>query len=139
MKQGEIRRLQDLGLGRETAPVLMGAANQTLTQGGNTQAARSRLVEAMQEGTPPMSGWWTGLDVRAWNDSRAVPPLCGGKVEPFCADGTSRMRLITMEIIKRSLREMGLLALTIPRIRRAGLVQAALCVVSESFRALYRC
>ena len=44
MNQGEIVRLQDLGLSQEDQRDLMEPAIQALTQGGNTQAARSRLV-----------------------------------------------------------------------------------------------
>ena len=54
MNQGEIVRLQDLGLGQEDQRGLMEPAVQKLMQGGNTQAARTRLVELMQEHSAEM-------------------------------------------------------------------------------------
>ena len=45
MNQGEVVRLQDLGLSQEDMRGLMAPAVMTLSQEGNTQAARLRLVE----------------------------------------------------------------------------------------------
>ncbi len=44
MSQGEIMRLQDIGLTQDDMRALMQPAVMTLTQEGNTQAARMRLV-----------------------------------------------------------------------------------------------
>jgi len=49
MSQGEILRLQDIGLSQDDMRALMEPAVMTLTQSGNTQAARLRLVELMEE------------------------------------------------------------------------------------------
>jgi len=49
MNQGEVLRLQDMGLTQDDMRGMMEPAVMTLTQHGNTQAARVRLVELMQE------------------------------------------------------------------------------------------
>ena len=51
MNQGEMLRLQDLGLDQDDMRAMMVPAVMTLTQSGNTQDARTRLVELMQEQT----------------------------------------------------------------------------------------
>jgi (2S)-methylsuccinyl-CoA dehydrogenase len=58
MSQGEILRPQDIGLTQEDQRGLMTDAVMTLTGSGNTQAARTRLVELMQERSP-RSPWAT--------------------------------------------------------------------------------
>ncbi len=49
MSQGEITRLHDIGLGQDDMGAMMTDAVVTLTQSGNSQAARTRLVVLMQE------------------------------------------------------------------------------------------
>ncbi len=49
MNQGEILRLQDLGLTQDDMRALMTPSVMTLTQDGNTQDARMRLVALMRE------------------------------------------------------------------------------------------
>ena len=49
MNQGEIIRLQDLGLSGEATAALLTAEVQTLIKSGNSPAARGRLVELIQE------------------------------------------------------------------------------------------
>ena len=49
MNQGEVVRLQDIGLTQEDMRSLMEPAVMQLSQFGNTQAARLRLVELMQD------------------------------------------------------------------------------------------
>ena len=57
MSQNEMMRLQDLGLSQDDMRGLMEPAVMTLSQSGNTQAARTRLVELMQDNaaTPPLA------------------------------------------------------------------------------------
>ena len=62
MNQGEILRLQDIGLSQDDMRSMMDPAVMTLTQGGNTQAARSRLVELMQEQAGATMFGASGLD-----------------------------------------------------------------------------
>ncbi|MEM8824482.1 MAG: acyl-CoA dehydrogenase, partial [Pseudomonadota bacterium] len=51
MSQGEIVRLQDLGLSQEDQRGLMVPAVMTLCNEGNSQVARTRLVALMRDGT----------------------------------------------------------------------------------------
>lgn len=62
MSQGEILRLQDIGLSQDDQRGLMTPEIQTLTRSGNTQAARTRLVELMQERAAEITVGATGLD-----------------------------------------------------------------------------
>ena len=62
MNQGEIVRLQDIGLAQEDQHALMSPAIMELTQNGNTQAARVRLVELMQERVAEITVGASGLD-----------------------------------------------------------------------------
>ena len=76
MNQGEILRLQDIGMTQEQMGALMTPAVMKLTQSGNTQAARSRLVELMQEQSANITVGASGLDEEL-EMIRAIPPLCG--------------------------------------------------------------
>ena len=62
MNQGEIIRLQDIGLDQDDMRALMEPAVMTLTQNGNTQAARMRLVALMQEQSANITVGASGLD-----------------------------------------------------------------------------
>ncbi|MFT7106985.1 MAG: (2S)-methylsuccinyl-CoA dehydrogenase, partial [Yoonia sp.] len=62
MSQGEIMRLQDIGLTQDDARALMQPAVIALTQSGNTQAARMRLVTLMQEQSANITVGASGLD-----------------------------------------------------------------------------
>ena len=55
MSQGEIVRAQDLGMTQEDQRVMMAPAVMTLTQEGNTQAARLRLVELSRDRTADLT------------------------------------------------------------------------------------
>jgi len=137
MNQGEIVRLQDLGLSPEDQRGLMVPAIQTLTQGGNTQAARTRLVELMQEHSANVTVGASGLDdelemIRAQFRRYAVE-----KVEPFAHEWHLKDELIPMEIIEE-LAEMGVFGLTIPEeYGGLGLSKASMCVVSEELSRGY--
>jgi len=58
MNQGEIVRLQDLGLSQDDIRGLMNSAVMPLTQSGNPQAARTRLCELMQEQAANLTDGW---------------------------------------------------------------------------------
>ena len=61
MNQGEVVRLQDMGLTQDDARMLMSPAAQMLTWHGNTQAVRSRLVDLMQEQSANITVGASGL------------------------------------------------------------------------------
>ncbi len=137
MNQGEILRLQDLGLSQDDHEALMTPAVRTLTQGGNTQAARTRLVALMQEHSADITVGRSGLDeelemIRAQFRRYAVE-----KVEPFAHEWHLKDELIPMQIIE-DLAEMGVFGLTIPEeFGGFGLSKASMCVVSEELSRGY--
>jgi len=137
MNQGEIVRLQDMGLSQTDMAALMADAVMTLTQRGNTQAARTRLVELMQEQSANVTVGASGLDeelemIRAQFRRYAVE-----KVEPYAHDWHLNDELIPMEVID-DLAEMGVFGLTIPEEYGGfGLSKSSMCVVSEELSRGY--
>ena len=137
MNQGEIVRLQDMGLSQEDMRGLMEPAIQTLTMGGNTQAARSRLVELMQEQSANVTVGASGLDEELEMIREQFRRYAVEKVEPFAHEWHLKDELIPMEIIDE-LAEMGVFGLTIPEeFGGFGLSKASMCVVSEELSRGY--
>ncbi len=137
MNQGEILRLQDLGLSQDDMRGLMEPAIMTLTQGGNTQAARIRLVALMQEQSANITMGATGLDDELEMIREQFRRYAVEKVEPFAHDWHLKDELIPMEVITE-LAEMGVFGLTIPEEYGGfGLSKASMCVVSEELSRGY--
>ncbi len=137
MNQGEILRLQDMGLSQEDMRGLMEPAIQTLTQGGNTQAARTRLVELMQEQSANITVGASGLDEELEMIREQFRRYAVDKVEPFAHEWHLKDELIPMEVINE-LAEMGVFGLTIPEeFGGFGLSKASMCVVSEELSRGY--
>ncbi len=137
MNQGEIVRLQDLGLTQDDMRHMMEPAVMTLTQGGNTQAARSRLVELMQEHSANITVGASGLDEELEMIREQFRRYAVDKVEPFAHEWHLKDELIPMEIIEE-LAEMGVFGLTIPEEYGGfGLSKASMCVVSEELSRGY--
>ena len=137
MNQGEILRLQDIGLPQDQMREMMVPAVQTLTQGGNTQAARLRLVALMQERSAEVSVGTTGLDEELEMIRDQFRRYAVEKVEPFAHEWHLKDELIPMEVIDE-LAEMGVFGLTIPEEYGGfGLSKASMCVVSEELSRGY--
>ena len=137
MNQGEILRLQDIGLTQDQMRLMMEPAVMTLTQGGNTQAARLRLVELMQEREAEITVGATGLDEELEMIREQFRRYSVEKVEPFAHEWHLKDELIPMEIIDE-LAEMGVFGLTIPEEYGGfGLSKASMCVVSEELSRGY--
>lgn len=137
MNQGEILRPQDLGLSQDDMRAMMVPAVQTLTQSGNTQAARIRLVELMQERSAEVTVGATGLDDELEMIRDQFRRYAVEKVEPFAHEWHLNDELIPMEIIDE-LAEMGVFGLTIPEEYGGfGLSKASMCVVSEELSRGY--
>ena len=137
MSQGEIIRLQDMGLTQDDMRGLMEPAVQTLTQNGNTQAARLRLVELMQEQTASVTVGTTGLDDELEMIREQFRRYASEKVEPFAHDWHLKDELIPIEVINE-LAEMGVFGLTIPEeYGGLGLSKLSMCVVSEELSRGY--
>ena len=84
MNQGEMVRLSDLGLTQDDMAALDTPQTLTLMHSGNTQAARTRLVELMQERNADVTVGHTGLDEETRHDPRTVPPLLGRQGRTPC-------------------------------------------------------
>ncbi|HEY9021908.1 MAG: acyl-CoA dehydrogenase family protein [Paracoccaceae bacterium] len=137
MNQGEVVRLQDLGLAPEDTRVLHEAAILTLTQGGNTQAARARLVTLMQEQSANVTVGASGLDEELEMIREQFRRFAVEKVEPYAHEWHLKDELIPMEIITE-LAEMGVFGLTIPEEYGGfGLSKASMAVVSEELSRGY--
>ncbi len=137
MNQGEILRLQDIGLTQEQMRGLMEPAVMTLSQSGNTQAARLQLVALMQDRAAEITVGTTGLDDELEMIREQFRRYSVEKVEPFAHDWHLKDELIPMEIIDE-LAEMGVFGLTIPEEYGGfGLSKASMCVVSEELSRGY--
>ena len=137
MNQGEILRLQDIGLGQDDMRALMTPAVMTLTQSANTQAARTRLVELMQEQAANITVGSCGLEEELEMIRQQFRRFAVEKVERFAHDWHLKDELIPMEIIEE-LAEMGVFGLTIPEeFGGFGLSKASMCVVSEELSRGY--
>ncbi len=137
MNQGEIVRLQDMGLSQDDMRALMAPEVMTLTQQGNTQAARVRLVELMQERAAEITVGATGLDDELEMIREQFRRYALEKVEPFAHDWHLKDELIPMEVIGE-LAEMGVFGLTIPEeFGGLGLSKASMVVVSEELSRGY--
>ncbi len=137
MNQGEIIRLQDLGLGADAEDALNTAEVMTLVRDGNSNAARTRLVELMQEQAGSVMFGASGLDEELEMIRDQFRRYALEKVEPFAHEWHLKDELIPIEIIEE-LAEMGVFGLTIPEeFGGFGLSKASMCVVSEELSRGY--
>ena len=137
MNQGEILRLQDIGLTQADLSPMSEPAITTLTQHANSQAARTRLVELMQEQSGATMFGGSGLDEELEMIRDQFRRYAVEKVEPFAHEWHLKDELIPMEIIEE-LAEMGVFGLTIPEeFGGFGLSKASMCVVSEELSRGY--
>ena len=137
MNQGEVVRLQDIGLTAEEARGLMTAEVSLLCEQGNTQAARLALVALMQEGKAELTFGKTGLDEELEMIREQFRRYALDKVAPFAHEWHLKDELIPMEVIEE-LAEMGVFGLTIPEeFGGFGLTKASMVVVSEELSRGY--
>ena len=137
MSQGEIVRPQDMGLSQDDQRALMAPAVTTLTQSGNTEAARMRLVALMRDRTADTTFGATGLDDELEMIREQFRRFARERVEPHAHDWHLKDELIPMEIIGE-MAEMGVFGLTIPEEYGGfGLSKASMCVVSEELSRGY--
>jgi len=137
MNQGEMIRLSDLGLTLNDIAALDTPQVMTLVQFGNSQAARTRLVELMQERSAEITVGHSGLDDELEMIREQFRRFSVDKVEPNAHEWHLKDELIPMEIIQE-LAEMGVFGLTIPEEYGGfGLSKASMCVVSEELSRGY--
>ena len=137
MNQGEVVRLQEMGLGWDALSGFQCNEVQTLMAKGNSQAARTRLVELMQERSAETTVGATGLDEELEMIREQFRRFALDKVEPYAHEWHLKDELIPMEIIEE-LAEMGVFGLTIPEnLGGLGLSKASMVVVSEELSRGY--
>ncbi len=137
MSQGEILRLSDLGIPHKVAAVLDTAEIEQLRAAGNTQAARTRLVELMQERSAEITVGASGLDDELEMIREQFRRFSVDKVEPHAHEWHLKDELIPMEIIEE-LADLGVFGLTIPEEHGGfGLSKASMVVVSEELSRGY--
>ena len=137
MNQGEVVRLQEMGLGWDALSGFQCSEVQTLMARGNSQAARTRLVELMQERSAETTVGATGLDEELEMIREQFRRFALDKVEPHAHEWHLKDELIPMEIIEE-LAEMGVFGLTIPEnLGGLGLSKASMVVVSEELSRGY--
>jgi len=133
MSQGEMARVQDLGL---IAPP-PGTAATALMAKGNTAAARQRLVALMRENHGRATFGTSGLDDELEMIRDQFRRFADGQVAPHAHGWHLRDELIPMDIIEQ-LAEMGVFGLTIPEeFGGLGLSKASMVVVSEELSRGY--
>ncbi|MCP3972008.1 MAG: acyl-CoA/acyl-ACP dehydrogenase [Rhodobacteraceae bacterium] len=137
MSQGEIVRLQDIGLSRDEQSALMQPAVETLIRSGNSQAARMRLVSCMRDNHGHATFGTTGLDDELEMIRDQFRRFADDKVVPNAHDWHLKDELIPMQIVDE-LAEMGVFGLTIPEnFGGFGLSKASMVVVSEELSRGY--
>lgn len=137
MSQGEIVRLSDMKITAVAQQVYQNAAVMNLIANGNTQAARTRLVELMQEQAGNVIFGASGLDEELEMIREQFRRFSVDKVEPHAHEWHLNDELIPMEIIEE-LAELGVFGLTIPEeLGGFGLTKASMAVVSEELSRGY--
>lgn len=137
MSQCEVARLQDLGLSQQDQMALAVESVQALTQQGNSQAARSRIVEIMLERDGASTVGATGLDEELEMVRDQFRRFADEKVVPDAHEWHLKDELIPMEVIEE-MSELGVFGLTIPEEYGGfGMSKATMCVVSEELSRGY--
>ncbi len=137
MSQGEMIRPQDLGLTQDDQRGLMIPEVVTLTQQGNTDSARRRLVALMIEQAGAATFGATGLDEEYEMIRDQFRRFADDKVVPHAHEWHLKDELIPMSIIEE-MGELGVFGLTIPEEYGGfGMSKTAMCVVSEELSRGY--
>ena len=137
MSQGEIVRLSDIKIPAAAQQDYQTPAVMNLIANGNTQQARTRLVELMQEQAGNVIFGASGLDEELEMIREQFRRFSVDKVEPHAHEWHLKDELIPMEIIEE-LAELGVFGLTIPEeLGGFGLTKASMAVVSEELSRGY--
>ncbi|MCI2395841.1 acyl-CoA dehydrogenase family protein [Aliiroseovarius sediminis] len=134
MSQNEFARLSDMDV--DGAALDTDAVN-TLIAGGNTQAARTRLVDLMRDNAGHATFGASGLDDELEMIRTQFRRYADDRVAPHAHDWHLKDDYIPMEILEE-LAEMGVFGLTIPEeYGGLGLSKASMVVVSEELSRGY--
>ena len=137
MSQGEIFRLNDIGLSKLDLSEFKTKAVQKLSNKGNTQQARSQLVDMMLEHSANVTVGNCGLNEDLEMIREQFRKFSVDRIEPYAHDWHLKDELIPLEIISE-LSELGVFGLTIPEeYGGLGLSKASMAVVSEELSRGY--
>ena len=137
ISQSEMIRLQDIGLSQDEQHAFVTKEVEILTQSGNTQKVRLRLVALMQENSADVTVGISGLDEELEMIRDQFRRYSRERIEPEAHEWHLKDELIPMEIIEE-LAEMGVFGLTIPEeFGGFGLSKASMAVVSEELSRGY--
>jgi len=137
MSQNEIVRPHDLGLAERELAAFRTPEVAALLVGGNTDAARARLVALMEEAAGAATFGVTGLD----DDDEMIRDqfrrFADDRIVPFAHGWHLKDELIPLDVIEE-MGELGVFGLTIPEdYGGSGLSKTAMCVVSEELSRGY--
>ncbi len=131
MSQGEFARPGELGLTSDDLAAFDAPPVSDLMDGGNTDAARRRLVELMIEREGAATFGETGLDEEYGMIREQFRRFSDDRVAPHAHEWHLKDALIPMEIIAE-MGGLGVFGLTIPEEYGGfGMSKTAMCVVSE--------
>lgn len=137
ISQSEMIRMQDIGLSQDEQLAFVTKEVEILTQSGNTQKVRLRLVALMQENSADVTVGISGLDEELEMIRDQFRRYARERIEPEAHEWHMKDELIPMEIIEE-LAEMGVFGLTIPEeFGGFGLSKASMAVVSEELSRGY--
>jgi (2S)-methylsuccinyl-CoA dehydrogenase len=136
MSQGEIVRLNDLGVTAAMVSARINSAVEHLIVYGNTAARRGRLAELMREQNEATIGA-TGVDETLDSIREEMRKFADGQVVPHAQDWHRRNQYIPLDVISQ-MSELGVFSLTIPEdYGGMGLGKESMCVVSEELSRGY--
>jgi (2S)-methylsuccinyl-CoA dehydrogenase len=137
MSQGEIFRLNDIGLTSLDLSEFKTQAVLELSSKGNTQQARTLLVDIMQEHSANITVGDSGLDEDLEMIREQFRKFSIDRIEPYAHEWHLKDELIPLEVISE-LSELGVFGLTIPEeYGGLGLSKASMAVVSEELSRGY--
>ena len=137
MSQGEIGRLSDIGISEAAIDKYQSAEVVELSNKGNSQDARMRLVRLMQDHSAEIITGKSGLDDELEMIREQFRKFSIDKVLPNAHEWHLNDELIPIEIIEE-LAELGVFGLTIPEEYGGfGLSKASMAVVSEELSRGY--
>ncbi|WP_339951816.1 acyl-CoA dehydrogenase family protein [uncultured Albimonas sp.] len=137
MSQNEFARLADLGLAAEGLALASDASVSALVAGGNTDAARHRLVQIMRERAGASTYGDCGLDDDFEMIRDQFRRFADEKVLPYAHEWHLKDEFIPMPLVQE-MGEMGVFGLTVPEeYGGSGLGKTAMCVVSEELSRGY--
>ncbi|GGC50682.1 (2S)-methylsuccinyl-CoA dehydrogenase [Chelatococcus reniformis] len=137
ISQNEIVRLADLGLDGHTVAARRTAAIEELIAGGNTPAARARLVTLMRDMDGGSSIGATGLDETLEAIRSEMKRFADAEVVPYAHEWHLTNSYIPLEVVAH-MAELGVFGLTIPEeYGGMGLSKVSMCVVSEELSRAY--